>query len=64
MFLRDIFKLLLRYYMVNRLCGAVVRVLGQRSGFDSRRYQIVLEVLGLERGPWPVKEIALLFFLY
>jgi hypothetical protein len=23
----------------------------QRSGFDSRRYQISLEVVGLERGP-------------
>jgi hypothetical protein len=23
----------------------------QRSGFDSRRYQIFLEVVGLERGP-------------
>jgi hypothetical protein len=23
----------------------------QRSGFDSRRYQMLLEVVGLERGP-------------
>jgi hypothetical protein len=34
--------------------GLVVRVSGykiQRSGFDFRRYQIFLEVVGLERGP-------------
>jgi hypothetical protein len=29
----------------------VVRVPGYRSGFDSRRYLISLEVVGLERGP-------------
>jgi hypothetical protein len=29
----------------------VVRVLGYSSGFDSRRYQIFWEVVGLERGP-------------
>jgi hypothetical protein len=37
----------------DRLCGLVVRVPGYRSrgpGFDSRRYQIFWEVLGLERG--------------
>jgi hypothetical protein len=36
------------------LCGLVVRVPGYRSrgsGFDSRRYQIFWEVVGLERGP-------------
>jgi hypothetical protein len=27
---------------------------GQRSGFDSRRYQIFWEVVGLERGPLDV----------
>jgi hypothetical protein len=35
-------------------CGLVVRVSGYRSrcpGFDSRRYQIFWEVVGLERGP-------------
>jgi hypothetical protein len=36
------------------LCGLVVRVPGYRSrgpGFDSPRYQIFLELVGLERGP-------------
>jgi hypothetical protein len=36
------------------LCGLVVRVPGYRSrgpGFDSRRYQVFLEVVGLKRGP-------------
>jgi hypothetical protein len=36
------------------LCGLVVRVPGYRSrgsGFDSQRYQIFWEVLGLELGP-------------
>jgi hypothetical protein len=38
----------------DRFCGLVVRVPGYRSrgpGFDSRRYQIFWEVVGLERGP-------------
>jgi hypothetical protein len=38
----------------NRLCGLVVRVPGYRTrgpGFDTRRYQIFWEVVGLERGP-------------
>jgi hypothetical protein len=42
------------YYYYDRLCGLVVRVPGYRSrspGFDSRRYQIFWEVVGLERGP-------------
>jgi hypothetical protein len=50
--------LLLGFYFVkvltDRLCGLVVRVPGYRSrglGFDSRRYQMLLKVLGLERGP-------------
>jgi hypothetical protein len=39
---------------LDRLCGLVATVPGYRSrgsGFDSRRYQIVWEVVGLERGP-------------
>jgi hypothetical protein len=41
-------------YVCDRLCGLVVRVSGYRSrdpGFDSRRYQIFWEIVGLERGP-------------
>jgi hypothetical protein len=34
----------------DRLCGLVARVLGYRSGFDSRHYQ-KQKVVGLERGP-------------
>jgi hypothetical protein len=34
----------------DRLCGLVVRVPG-RSGFDSQRYQIFCEVMGLEQDP-------------
>jgi hypothetical protein len=40
--------------MWDRLCGLVVRVPGYRSrgpGFDSGRYYIFWEVVGLERGP-------------
>jgi hypothetical protein len=42
------------YVTIDRLCGLVLRVPGYRSqvpGFDSRRYQIFWEVVGLERGP-------------
>jgi hypothetical protein len=40
--------------VVNRFCGLVVRVPGYRSKrpeFDSRRYQIFQEIVGLEQGP-------------
>jgi hypothetical protein len=40
--------------LMDRLCGPVIRVPGYRSrgeGFDSRRYQIFWEIVGLERGP-------------
>jgi hypothetical protein len=40
--------------MCDRLCGLVVRVHGYRSigpRFDSRRYRIFSEVVGLELGP-------------
>jgi hypothetical protein len=40
--------------LVDRLCGLVVRVPGYKSrgpGFESRRYQIFWEVVGLKRGP-------------
>jgi hypothetical protein len=38
----------------DRPCGLVVRVPGYRSrgpGFDSRCYQIIMEVVGLEQDP-------------
>jgi hypothetical protein len=38
----------------DRLCGLVFRVPGYKSrgpGFDSWRYQIFWDVVGLERGP-------------
>jgi hypothetical protein len=44
----------------DRLCGLVVRVPGYRSrgpGFDSRRYQIFWEVVGVERGPLSLMRI-------
>jgi hypothetical protein len=46
--------LLLLWLVRDRLSGLVVRVPGYRSrgfGFDSQRYQIFWEVVGLERGP-------------
>jgi hypothetical protein len=36
-------------YAVNYLVGSTSMI--ERSGFDSRRYQIFWEVVGLERGP-------------
>jgi hypothetical protein len=47
-------------FMVDRLCGIVVRVPGYRSrdpGFEFRRYQIFWEVVGLERGPLSLLKI-------
>ena len=41
-------------FSIDFLCGLVVRVSGYRYrglGFDSRRYQIIWIVVGLERGP-------------
>jgi hypothetical protein len=46
--------------MNDRLCGLVVGsswLQIQRSGFDSRRYQIFWEVVGLERGPLSLMRI-------
>jgi hypothetical protein len=43
------------------LCDLVVRVPGYRSrslGFDSRRYQIFLELVDLERGPFSLVRIT------
>jgi hypothetical protein len=48
----DYFKVLCQY--LDRLCGLMVRVPGYRfrdPEFDSRRYQIFWEVVGLERDP-------------
>jgi hypothetical protein len=45
----------------DRLCGLVVRIPGYRSrdpGFDSRRYQIFAEVVGLGRGPLSLMRIT------
>jgi hypothetical protein len=47
-----LYNVIIRY--MHRLCGLVVRVPGYTSrgpGFNSRRYQIFWEVVGLERGP-------------
>jgi hypothetical protein len=47
-------------YLSDRLCGLVVRVLGYKSrgpAFDSRRYQILWEVVGLEQGPLSLMSI-------
>jgi hypothetical protein len=42
------------HVLLDRFCGLAVRVPGYRYrglGFDSRRYQIFWEIVGLERGP-------------
>jgi hypothetical protein len=49
------------FEIVNRLCSLVVRASGCRSrgsGFDSQRYQIFREVVGLERGPLSLVSIT------
>jgi hypothetical protein len=48
-------------HMSFRLCGLVIRVPGYTSrdpGFDSRRYHISWEVMGLERGPLSLVSIT------
>jgi hypothetical protein len=45
---------ILLHISMNRLCVLVVRVAGYRPGgprFDSRRYQILWQAVGLERDP-------------
>jgi hypothetical protein len=45
----------------DRLCGLVVRIPGCKSRgpeFDSQRYQILSEVVGLERGPLSLVKIS------
>jgi hypothetical protein len=47
-------RLRLVRWLEDRLCGVLVSVPGYRSrgsGYDSRRYQIFSEVVGLERDP-------------
>jgi hypothetical protein len=48
------------YIAIDCLCDLVVRVPGYRSrgpGFDSRRYRISWEAVGLERGPLSIEEL-------
>jgi hypothetical protein len=54
MFGQELLVFVWKVLMLDRLCGLVVRAPGYRSGalgFDSRRYQIFWQVVGLERGP-------------
>jgi hypothetical protein len=53
MYLKFAFLICIRY-ITDRLCGLVFRVPGYISrspGLYSRSYQILLKVVGLERGP-------------
>jgi hypothetical protein len=57
----EIIFVVCRLFCKDRFCGLVVSVLGYRSrgpGFDSRRYQIFWEVVGLERGPFSFVSIT------
>jgi hypothetical protein len=56
-----IWYLMTMFELKDRLCGLVVRVPGYRSrgpGFNSGRYQIFWEVVGLERGPLSLMSIT------
>jgi hypothetical protein len=51
----------LRYRIRDHFCGLVVGVSGYRSRglrFDSRRYQIFLEAMGMKRGPLSLMSTA------
>jgi hypothetical protein len=59
--LHTVYVLFLYLYGLDRFCGLLVRVPGYRSwgpGFDSRRYQIFWEVVGLERDPLSLVRIT------
>jgi hypothetical protein len=54
----DVLKITIKYILINTGWEPLLLSIGQgswlqiqRSGFDSRRYQIVWEVVGLKRGP-------------
>jgi hypothetical protein len=50
----------IKFSILDRLCGLVVGVRGYKSrepGFESQRYQIFWEVVGLKRGPFSLVRI-------